>query len=186
MAMAMLDAGGLPVLSDGVRAADASNPKGYYEFEPVKTLDKPGDHAWLGRARGRAVKIISFLLTYLPESYDYQVIFMRRDLDEIIASQNRMLEARGDARGMDAGRLRAAYGEHLAQVERFLARRACFATLSLDYAQVLDAPHEHARRIAAFLGRRLNLDRMARVADPALYRNRRDAPGQVQEPRGSM
>ena len=78
MAMKMLEAGGLPILTDGIRAADISNPKGYYEYEPVKQLDKGGEPVWLADARGQAVKIISFLLTYLPETYDYQVIFMQQ------------------------------------------------------------------------------------------------------------
>jgi hypothetical protein len=173
MAMAMLEAGGLPVLTDGVRTADASNPKGYLEFERVKELDKAGDHAWLAEARGRAVKIISFLLTYLPETYDYQVIFMRRDLDEIVASQNTMLQARGEARGAEDARLKTLYTEHLAQVERFLERRACFSTLMLDYAHVLATPATEAARLNAFLGGHLDEARMAAVADTTLYRNRR-------------
>ena len=172
MAMAMLEAGGLPVLTDGLRTADASNPNGYFELERVKELDKPGDHAWLADARGKAVKIISFLLTYLPERYDYQVIFMRRDLDEIVASQNTMLEARGEARGAEDARLKALYVEHLAQVERFLSRRACFSTLRLDYAKVLATPAEEAARVNAFLGGRLDQAKMAAVADTTLYRNR--------------
>ena len=96
MAMKMIAAGGLPVVTDGLRHADASNPNGYYEFEHVKNLDKAGDLSWLAEARGKAVKIISFLITYLPEAYDYRVVFMQRDLSEVIASQNRMLDARGD------------------------------------------------------------------------------------------
>ena len=85
MAMRMLQAGGVPILTDGLRQPDACNPNGYYELERVKELDKGHDAGWLGEARGQALKIISFLLTYLPETYDYQVIFMRRDLDEIVA-----------------------------------------------------------------------------------------------------
>jgi hypothetical protein len=173
MAMAMLEAGGLPVLTDGLRTADASNPKGYYEFERVKELDKPGDHAWLAGAQGRAVKIISFLLTYLPETYDYQVIFMRRDLDEIVASQNTMLAARGSARGAEDARAKALYTEHLAQVERFLDRRPCFSTLHVPYAHVVEDPRGEAARIDAFLGARLDVEKMAAVADRKLYRNRR-------------
>jgi hypothetical protein len=172
MAMAMLEAGGVPVLTDGLRTADASNPKGYFEFERVKELDKPGDHAWLAGARGRAVKIISFLLTYLPEDYDYQVVFMRRDLDEVVASQNTMLEARGEARGAEDNRAKALYAEHLAQVERFLSRRACFSTLMLDYVQVVATPAAEAARLNAFLGGRLDQAKMAAVADTTLYRNR--------------
>jgi hypothetical protein len=173
MAMRMLDAGGVAILSDGRRPADASNPKGYYELEQVKDLDKPGDHAWLAGARGRAVKIISLLLTYVPESYDYQVIFMRRDLDEIVASQNAMLEARGEARGAGDERLKAVYADHLAQVERFLARRGCFETLDLSYADVIAEPVAQAERVSRFLGARLDVERMAAVADRSLYRSRR-------------
>lgn len=94
MMMSVLQAGGVPLLTDGVRAPDAGNPRGYFEFEAVKELDKHGDPAWLPSARGKAVKIISFLLTRLPENYDYRVIFMQRDLDEVIASQNTLLAAR--------------------------------------------------------------------------------------------
>ena len=172
MTMKMLEAGGLEVVTDGVRAADTSNPNGYYELEQVKTLSTGGDFAWLAGARGRAVKVISFLLTYLPETYDYQVIFMRRDLGEIVASQNKMLDARGEVRGAADERMRANYAQHLEQVERFLARRSCFATLMLNYADVLAAPREQAARIDSFLGRRLDVERMAAVAEPSLYRNR--------------
>jgi len=168
----MLEAGGLPVVSDGVRVADDSNPNGYYELEQVKTLSTGGDTAWLARARGKAVKVISFLLTYLPEMYDYQVIFMTRDLEEVVASQNKMLDARGESRGAADDRMRANYVQHLEQIERFLARRSCFSTLMVGYGDVLANPREQASRINAFLGGRLDVERMATVAEPLLYRNR--------------
>jgi len=176
MAMRMLEAGGLPLLTDGVRAADHSNPNGYYEFEAVKDLDKPGDHAWLPGARGKGVKIISLLLTHLPEAYDYQVIFMQRALDEILASQDKMLEARGEAKGAADDRMRTVYAEHLARVDRFLTQRSCFATLRVAYASVLEAPAAEAARINAFLGGHLDATRMAAVADAGLYRNRGQQP----------
>src|ERR1700704_756589 len=99
MAMKMLQAGGLPLLTDDARPADDSNPDGYFEFELVKQLDKSGDLAWLRNARGKGVKVISWLVTWLPESYDYRVIFMQRDLEEVVASQNAMLLQRGEPRG---------------------------------------------------------------------------------------
>ena len=134
MAMRMLDAGGLPIVADGLRRADVANPKGYYEFEPVKGLDQQGDTAWLADARGKALKIISFLLTYLPESYDYRVVFMRRDLGEVVASQNQMLDARGEERGAADDRTAMLYAQHMEQVERFLRQRSCFSVLMVDYA----------------------------------------------------
>ncbi len=95
MMMQMLQAGGLEILTDAVRTPDGSNPKGYFEFEAVKDLDKGPPPAWLTGARGKAVKIVSSLVRWLPESHDYQVIFMRRNLDEVILSQNKMLADRG-------------------------------------------------------------------------------------------
>jgi hypothetical protein len=174
MAMKMLDAGGMPTLADGIRTADESNPKGYYEFERVKELDKNGDIAWLSDARGNAVKIISFLLTFLPESFDYQVIFMDRDLDEVLASQNKMLVARREAAdpAQDA-HMRQAYQQHLQKVDRFLRNRRCFTTMRLGYKDVIDNPRAEAQRLNEFLGGRLNVERMTAVADRELYRNRK-------------
>jgi hypothetical protein len=171
MMMRMLQAGGVPTVVDGIRAADVSNPNGYFEFEAVKGLDKDGDRSWLPEARGKAVKIISFLLTWLPESYDYRVIFMHRDLDEVLASQRAMLERRGEPASED-GRSRALYEEHLRQVERFLAGRDCFRQLPVRYAEAVADPAGTAARVAAFLDRPLDQAAMARAVDGALYRNR--------------
>jgi hypothetical protein len=174
MAMMMLKAGGMPLLADGVRSADESNPNGYFEFEPVKQLDTAGDLAWLDDARGRAVKIISFLLTWLPETHDYRVLFMQRDLDEVIASQHKMLVRRGEPDGtVGADSMRDIYVQHLEQVERFLSSRRCFTRLPVSYREVIERPEVEARRISDFLGGRLDVDRMAAVADRHLYRNRR-------------
>jgi hypothetical protein len=173
MAMKMLHAGGLPLLTDGARQADANNPEGYFELEAVKRLDKPGDLLWLRGARGRGLKVISWLLTWLPETYNYRVIFMQRDLDEVIASQNAMLLRRGEAdRVGDAAATREAYATHLEQVGRFLARRSCFTTMAVGYRTVIEQPAAEASRIARFLGRPLDVGRMAAAVDPGLYRSR--------------
>ena len=175
MAMKMLEAGGVPTLTDGIRTADDSNPKGYYELERVKDLDKHPDTAWLAEARGKALKIISFLLTYLPETFDYQVIFMDRDLDEVLASQNKMLVARGEpAGGANDARMRQVYEQHLEKVGRFLKNRRCFTTLRLRYTDAIGNPAVEARRMNEFLGGRLNVERMSAVADRELYRNRKN------------
>jgi hypothetical protein len=173
MGMKMLEAGGVTVLTDGIRTADVSNPKGYYELEAVKGLDKNGDTAWLREARGKAVKIISFLLTWLPEDNNYDVVFMQRDLDEVIASQNTMLVQRGEqtGSGSDDG-LRQAYRQHLEKVMRFVSNRNCFNLLMVNYGDVLTRPEIEARRINDFLGGRLDVARMTAVADSTLYRNR--------------
>jgi hypothetical protein len=173
MAMRMLDAGGVPVLTDGLRVADDSNPKGYFELEAVKELDKGLDTSWLKDARGRAVKIISFLLTYLPETYDYRVIFMQRHLHEIIASQNTMLERLGEAAGQSSDeKMIDVYQRHLENVSRLLTKRRCFSVLKVGYRDVLTKPTDEARRMMDFLGTGLDIEKMAAVADGSLYRNR--------------
>jgi hypothetical protein len=169
MAMKMLEAGGVDVMTDGLRAADASNPEGYFELERVKRLETDADRRWLKAARGRAVKIISFLLPFVPDTNRYQVIFMRRPLEQVIASQNAMLARRGEPIGNVADREMAdLYREHLKRVARVLASRACFEALDVEFGNVLSNPVAEAKRITEFLGRPLDIPRMAAVANPRL------------------
>jgi hypothetical protein len=173
MLMQMLEAGGIPVLTDAVRPPDVSNPRGYYELQRVKWLHTEVDKSWLADGKGKALKIISFLLTQLPDVYRYQVIFMQRSLREIFASQNRMLDELGQQRGnATEDHLLRYYETHLVNVRSFLASRTCFATLGVNYGDVLSQPLEEAVRIGGFLGRQLDTLRMAGVVEARLYRNR--------------
>lgn len=173
MMMKMLEAGGLPLLTDHQRRPDDDNPKGYYEFERVKKLPE-GDTAWLPEARGKVVKIISALLEYLPGDYEYQVIFMHRRMEEILASQRQMLiRSEKPADEVSDERLAEMYRKHLARVEAWLAERPNFALLHVDYNEMLADAREYAGRVNDFLGNRLDVERMVAVVDPALYRQRR-------------
>jgi hypothetical protein len=173
MVMQMLHAGGMAVVSDGVREADEHNPRGYFELEAVKTLHEGLDPAWVGDARGKAVKVVSYLLTWLPEQYDYHVIFVERDLREVVASQQKMLIDRGEAKPPDdVERAIGVYAQHLGQVARFLDKRPCFTTLRVQHRRILDHPRDEALRISAFLGGRLNVEAMALAVAPNLYRHR--------------
>lgn len=174
MMMKMLDAAGIEPLIDNIRTADEDNPKGYYELERVKELDKTEDKAWLADSRGKGIKVISFLLKDLPETHEYKVIFMRRDLDEILASQRKMLERRGepyDAEGEAA--LKARFESHLWRVGYLMRTRSHFETLEVGYRDALEHPGEQARRVDRFLGKKLDVEKMAKVADRSLYRNRK-------------
>ena len=177
MTMKMLEAGGVPIVTDGKRTADESNPKGYFEFEPVMRLHEDPDKRWLVEARGKAVKIISFLLASLPETHNYKVIFMHRDLHEVMASQSKMLEKRGESQGADADAdddaLLTSYQKDVEKTKRLLARRSCFDVLDVDYKAVLDDPAGAAVRIDAFVGGGFDTGAMAAVVDQELYRNRR-------------
>ncbi len=173
MAMQMLEAAGVEILSDGVRKADESNPPGYYELERVKELEGAGDSGWLKQARGKAIKIISYLLPQLPQTLNYKIIFMQRDLHEVIASQNKMLLQRGEPDDVDDDRMRGLFVQHLAKTKRLIADRSCFDALDIIYRDVVEDPLKQAGRISAFLGGGLDVGRMAAVVDGRLYRNRR-------------
>lgn len=171
MMMQMLAAGGLPVLTDGRRSADANNPRGYYEHEAVKSLAR--DTSWLSDARGKAVKIVSALLVHLPEDFAYRVIFMRRPMTEILASQAKMLDRLGHAgpRGDDA-RLADLFARHLEEIDSMLRSRPAIARLEVDYGGVIDAPLRVAESVNDFLGGTLDAERMAAAVAPELRRQR--------------
>jgi hypothetical protein len=171
MMMRMLEAGGLPVLVDGLRTADEDNPRGYYEFERVKQL--ADDTGWLPEARGKVVKIISALLQHLPPSERYRIVFMRRDLGEVLASQREMLRRRGeptDATG-DEGMARF-FTSHLRRVEGWLAAQPHCAVLYVSYNDLLREPGPLVEEVAAFLGDGLDPGRMREVVSQRLYRQR--------------
>jgi hypothetical protein len=173
MLMRMLDAGGIPPLTDELRSADDDNPRGYYEFEPVKKL-REGDSSWLPQAQGKAVKIISALLAYLPPTQTYQVLFIQRAIPEILASQRKMLVNRGEDPDKVSDAEMAQYFEkHLAQVTAWLGEQKQVRTLYVDYNQMLHDPAPTARKINAFLGGNLEVEKMVAVVDPALYRQRK-------------
>jgi Sulfotransferase domain len=173
MMMKMLAAGGLDLLTDNLRTADEDNPKGYFEFERVKQIEH--DKAWLEDARGRVVKLISALLKHLPPSYSYKVIFMRRAMPEILASQRQMLVRRGEpADTVPDDKMAAMFEKHLAHVESWLAGQTNIEAIYISYNEVMKDARPHAELINSFLGGALNVDAMVEVADAALYRQRRE------------
>lgn len=174
MMMKMLEAGGIPPLTDEIRTADKDNPKGYYEFERVKKMDK-GDTEWLPQAEGKVVKVISALLTHLPDDYHYKIIFMQRHMPEILASQRKMLVRRGeDAESMDDERMAELFAKHLRAVEQQMAQQENVDVLYVHYSDALQDPQTAAERVVEFLGKDLDVERMVGVVDPNLYRNRRE------------
>ena len=172
MMMKMLEAGGLTVMTDAIRQADIDNPKGYYEYERVKNLEKETDKSYVREARGKVLKVISFLLKDLPEDNYYRVIFMRRHLDEVIASQNKMLDRRGEDSIEDRETMAEAYRNHLAAVKILIRKRPNLEMLEFRYDEAVKSPREAARAVNAFLGGTLDEGAMSAVIDGELYRNR--------------
>ena len=174
MLMQMLQAGGLPILTDGERAADESNPRGYLELEAVKRLAQDADKTWLREAGGKGVKIIAQLLPSLPPGTPYRILFVARPLGEILASQRAML-ARSGKDGAKTGerQLAAAYLSQIEEVRRVLAAYPDqVQVLNVDYHSALSAPLAMAARVNAFLGGSLDEMAMAAAIAPQLRRER--------------
>jgi hypothetical protein len=175
MMMKMLDAAGIPIMTDAVRTADVDNPKGYFEFERVKDLEKESDRSWVRDARGKALKVISFLLKDLPDDNAYQIVFMRRDIDEVLASQNKMLVNRGENDTTDDEIMAEAYRNHLAAVRIMARKKRNWSLVEIRYDEAIRDPAGVARKVNAFLGGRYDVTRMVDAVDEKLYRNRKTA-----------
>lgn len=173
--MQMLAAGGAQVLTDGQRTADQHNPRGYFELEAVKHTRT--DHSWLAQAEGKAVKVVHLLLPNLPVDRQYRVIFMQRDLIEVIASQRAMLQQQGrPAAALADARLAEVFARQLGDVRQWLSRNPNFRVLHLEHRDVIEMPLPAAQQIATFLGGNLDPKRMAVAVESNLYRQRQTRP----------
>lgn len=173
--MQMIVAGGMPALTDGLRSADENNPKGYFEWEPAKQLKEHPEA--IAEGEGKVVKIISALLPLLPDSHQYRVVFMMRPLEEVIASQNKMLERLGkEVPRTPVASVIAAFQKHLRETDAALVRRPNLTVLKVDHGAVLASPLEEASRIAGFLGEKLNVESMAQQVEHSLHRERGGPP----------
>jgi len=171
MMMRMLAEGGLPAITDEPRHADDDNPHGYFELEVVRQL-KEGNFAWLEGAHGKAVKVISALLEYLPRDYQYKIIFMERASQETLASQKKMLDHRGEISKLSDEEMEQQIQQHVAAVKPWLMRQPNMDVLYVKYNALMAAPEPFCGQIAEFLGFPLNQTRMIAVPDRRLYRNR--------------
>ncbi|NWG35212.1 MAG: sulfotransferase domain-containing protein [Chloroflexi bacterium] len=173
MMMKMLEAGGLPILTDNLRTPDANNPNGYYEFERVKELPN-GDYGWIPEAGGKVVKIVTGLIMHLPSDYKFKVIFMQRAMKEVLSSQKKMLGRLGkeDDRVEDE-KMRKIYQEHLKQVNAWIAKQPNIEVLYVNYNTMLSDPLESLKKVNEFLGGGMDVNLMAGVVNKELYRERK-------------
>jgi len=172
MMMKMLDAAGYEMVVDGIRTADIDNPKGYYELERVKNLAQETDKSWLEDARGKVVKIVSQLLKELPADNNYKVIFMRRSLTEVLASQAKMLTNRDEVNESEDEKIAEMFTDHLWRADYLIKHAPHIQSLDIRYKEALENPLQAAESVAQFLGSPLDTRKMAGVVDESLYRNR--------------
>ncbi len=171
MMMRMLEAGGLPAITDGVRQADLDNPRGYYEFEPA--LRTKEDASWLDGAEGRVVKMVYQLVYHLPANRHYRILLMNRSLDEVLKSQRSMLGRLGrDDGGIPDAKMAQLFESELSKFRAFVAEQPHLRMIAVDYNQMVADPQPQATEVNQFLGGNLDVSAMIAVVEPSLYRNR--------------
>ena len=171
MMMKMLVEGGLPAVMDSLRQADEDNPNGYFEIEASKSL-KDGEKKWLYDAQGRVVKVISYLLEFLPDDLSYDIIFMEREISEILASQQKMLRRRNETSTLSDAEMEAQFREHLRAVKYWTARKPNMRILFVKYSEMVKSPETLCKSIVDFLELPLDEKAMQSVPSQSLYRNR--------------
>jgi hypothetical protein len=177
--MQMLDRGGIEVVTDHIRSADTDNPKGYYEFEKVKKVKT--EASWLPETRGKAFKMVSQLLYDLPPSETYRILFMERDLEETLLSQEKMLKRLGQAVA-PRNAIIPAYIMHLERLHSWLKQQPHMAILRVSYNDLVQRPEEQAKVVGEFLQGKANVEGMAKAVDTSLYRNRKTSSVRASEP----
>ena len=172
MMMRMISEGGVPALIDEIRKADEDNPKGYYEFEPVKKTKE--DASWLDDASGKVVKMVYRLLFDLPDTCNYRVIFMRRNLDEVLKSQEVMLERSGKGGGgLSDDKLKQLFTSEMEKAAKHMTDKSNFEYIEVSYNEILEDAAPWVAKINTFLGGDLDAEKMQGVVDRALYRQRK-------------
>lgn len=171
MMMQVLSAGGIEPLTDNIRKKDKDNPRGYYEYEPAKKTDE--DPIWVQKADGKVVKMVYSLLYDLPHDHEYQVIFMDRDINEVLSSQKKMLKRLG-REGAKVGddKLKRLFKKDLSKFKLWISGKDNFSILFVNYKEMVESSLSQCKKINSFLGDILDVDSAATVVDPNLYRNR--------------
>lgn len=172
MMMKMIEAGGIRAFTDNIRVPDENNPKGYYEFERVKKL--AADNSWVSEARGQVLKVISMLLEHLPSAFEYKVIFMLRDMEEVLASQAAMLHRSGKETGpVSDDALSEKFTRHLEHIREWLKRQPNMTVLYVNYNTLLQSPEDSVENLIKFTDQPLKSEKMLEIIDPDLYRQRK-------------
>jgi predicted AlkP superfamily phosphohydrolase/phosphomutase/tetratricopeptide (TPR) repeat protein len=167
MMMQILEAGGIEVFTDEIRQPDQNNPKGYFEYEKTKSLAK--DNTWVQEAEGQALKVIAHLLPYLPNNLKYKVIFMQRDMKEVIRSQQKMINKNIDTFPVAIAQ---AFEKEVEKVMAWARKEPDVDLLVLNYSEIIANPETEVKKISSFLNVYLDENEMISVIDPTLYRNK--------------
>jgi hypothetical protein len=169
--MQILQSLNVELFTDQKRTADSSNPKGYFEHELVKTLEH--DASWLYEAKGKALKIVSPLLIYLPLNINFKIIFMIRNYDEIIQSQKKMLnEDEKEDSLTKSEMLKKIFDKDIKQAKNWIKKNPDCEALYISYKKLIEHPDSEIKKIAEFLEIHTELKNAISVVDKNLYRTK--------------
>jgi len=169
--MQILGAAGVPLLCDGRRPPDASNPRGYFELEAVKRTRR--DASWVEGAPGHAVKVIHALLADLPRDRRWRVVWMDRPVREVVTSQNAMLARLGrDSDDLPPAALERVFRAQAAEAQALLDAEECFTWTRVSYPGLVSDPLPALAPLRGFLDLDAPLEALAAPVDPALHRTR--------------
>lgn len=172
MMMNMLEAGGMDLLVDNVRKADKDNPRGYFEYELVKKLPE-GNIIWLESANSKVVKVVSYYIHHLPPRYEYKVLFMERNFDEILESQKQSVIEKEQTTSRKEDKMMTDYFKnHVKQTKEWISLQPNFSVLYLSYNEIVLNPEQYLDKINTFLELELNKEKMSKIVDKNLYRQR--------------
>jgi len=171
----MLKAGGLDILTDGNVEADESNPKGYYELDEIKSSLK--DTSWMTKAEGKVVKVVAPLLSSMKLAYNLKIVYMERDLYEVVSSQNAMLARKNKTKIKDDQfdlRLLDTFKGIVKKSKQWMLTRNNVEVHFVSHRTLFENPKEEIKKINLFMDGQLNEEAMLKIIDPSLYRTKSD------------
>lgn len=169
MLMQILEAGKVPVFFDNLRQSDENNPKGYYELEEGKIINKLINKTInLDNFKGKFIKITTYGLKFLPKG-KYKIIYSERNIEEILNSMERMANINDENRD-DTKRIFLKLNE---MIKKQMSNRSDIDFLLVNYNDMIANPRKHIKNIQEFLGlSETSLENMVKVVDGRLYRER--------------
>lgn len=172
MMMNILKESGIRILEDQSREANEHNPEGYFEYQPVLELPE-GNISWLENAEGQAVKVNSYYIQHLPPKYEYKVLFMERNIEEIVKSQHKTLADEGKKFHKKEIKMMGDYFRtHIKQIKTWISLQPNFSVLYISYSALVSTPGQYPSIIGEFLeydAEKLNVEK---VVDKKLYKEK--------------
>jgi len=170
MMMQILHAVDIPIASDDLRKSDENNPKGYYELEGGKIIDRLMEKTFpIEEYEGRFIKITAFGLSFLPQG-SYKIIYMERNLDEVMDSMEKMAKINDETRE----ETKESFKKLNEKIKNDIKYRDDIDVLFVNYNEMLEIPEENVKRVCNFLNLYdAAVNAMVGVIDTRLYRQRR-------------